>query len=72
MTHKHAPTKADLKFRLAFSVAGLALMVGGVLCRGMPQGPAFFEVIGIASLFFGGTAIWTIRKLMKGEYSDGL
>ena len=70
--NKHAPTKADLKFRLAFSLAGIALMVGGVFYRGMPQGPAFFEVIGIATAFFGGTAIWTIRKLMKGEFSDGL
>ena len=41
--NKHAPTKADLKFRLTFSLAGIALMVGGVFYRGMPQGPAFFD-----------------------------
>ncbi len=69
---KFAPTKADLKFRLGFSVAGLALMVGAVLFRGIPAGPAFVEVFGIATAFFGGTAVCTIRKLMKGEYSDGL
>ena len=72
MTNKFGPTKADLKFRLIFSLAGLAMMVGAVIYRGMPKGPAMFEIIGVASVFFGGTAIWTIRKLMKGEYSDGL
>ena len=69
---KYGPSKADLKFRLAFSVAGLAMMVGAIAYRGMPVGPAMFEILGIASVFFGGTAIWTIRKLIKGEYSDGL
>lgn len=69
---KYGPTKADLKFRLAFSIAGLAMMAGAILYRGMPTGPAMFEVIGISTLFFGGTILWTIRKLMKGDYSDGL
>lgn len=69
---KFAPTKADLKFRLGFSVAGLALLTGAVLFRGIPAGPAFVEVFGISTAFFGGTAVWTIRKLMKGKYSDGL
>ncbi|TNF65091.1 MAG: hypothetical protein EP307_00605 [Rhodobacteraceae bacterium] len=72
MKPKFGPTKSDLRFRLAFSLAGLALLVGGILYRGIPHGPAFFEVIGVAGAFFGGTAIWTLRKLVKGEYSDGL
>ena len=69
---KYAPTKADLKFRLAFSVAGLVMMVGAILYRGWPPGPAMIEILIIATAFFGGTAVWTIRKLTKGEYSDGL
>jgi len=69
---KYAPTKSDLKFRLAFSLAGLAMMVGAVLYRGAPVGPAMFEILGISTVFFGGTAIWTIRKLIRKEYSDGL
>lgn len=72
MKPKFGPTKSDLQFRLAFSLAGLALMIGGIAYRGIPQGPALFEVVGVAGAFFGGTAVWTIRKLMKGEYSDGL
>lgn len=69
---KHAPTRSELKFRLAFSLAGLAMMVGAILYRGWPPGIAMAEVLVITTAFFGGTAIWTIRKLMKGEFSDGL
>ena len=69
---KYAPTKADLKFRLAFSIAGLVLMLGALIYRGLPMGPAMVEVLVISTAFFGGTALWTTRKLMKGEYSDGL
>ncbi|MFY9210154.1 MAG: hypothetical protein WAO69_03415 [Aestuariivita sp.] len=69
---KYAPTKGDLQFHLGFSLVGLALMCAGVFYRGLPSRPAMFEVIGVSTLFLGGTAIWTMRKLKKGEYSDGL
>jgi hypothetical protein len=69
---KFGPTKNDLKVRLLFSLGGLALLAAALFYRGLPKGPALFEVIGVAGLFFGGTAIWTIRKLIKGDYSDGL
>jgi hypothetical protein len=66
------PTRGELKFRLAVSVAGLIFMGTAVAIRGLPSGPAFIEVIGVAGFFFGGTAIWSARKLIKGEHSDGL
>lgn len=69
---KFGPTKTDLKFRLAFSIAGLVMMVGAVFYRGMPAGPAMYEVLAISAVFFGGTTVWTIRKLIRKEYSDGL
>ncbi|QBF33659.1 hypothetical protein [Thalassococcus sp. S3] len=69
---KFGPSKSDLIFRLVFSLCGLAMMVGAILYRGMPKGPAMFEIIGIASVFFGGTAVWTIRKLIRKDYSDGV
>jgi hypothetical protein len=72
MKPKFGPTRSDLRFRLAVSLGGLALLAVALVHRGIPQGPAFFEVIGVAGAFFGGTAIWAIRKLVKGEYSDGL
>lgn len=59
------PSRGELIFRLCFSLAGLALLVVAVAVRGMPRGPALFEVFGIAGVFFLGTAIWTILKLRK-------
>lgn len=72
MSNKFGPTKADLKFRLIFSVAGLALMGAAVAYRGVPQGPALVETIGIAGAFFGGTFVWSLRKLIRKDYSDAL
>ncbi|TMM52932.1 hypothetical protein [Sulfitobacter sabulilitoris] len=69
---KFGPGKPELKFRLYVSAAGLALMLAAMLYRGIPQGPALFEVIGVAGAFFGGTFLWTLRKLIKGDHSDGL
>lgn len=60
---KYGPSRKELKFRLWASVVGLGLLLGAVLYRGMPTGPAMFEVIGIAGAFFGGTLIWTLMKL---------
>jgi len=70
--NKYGPTRGDLVFRLAFSVAGLALMIGGLIYRGLPIGAAGWEAIGIAAVFFGGTTAWTLWKLVKKDYSDGL
>jgi hypothetical protein len=69
---KFGPTKVDLNARLIFGFAGLAVVLGAVAFHGAPKGPAMFEIIGVAAVFFGGTAIWTIRKLIKGDFSDGL
>lgn len=69
---KYGPTKSDLKFRLIVAVLGLALTAGALVIRGLPAGPGGWEAIGIATLFFGGTLIWTLRKLIRKEYSDGL
>ena len=67
---KFGPSRPELLFRLGVSVAGLALLVAGIALRGLPKGPAMFETIGIAGLFFGGTLGWTAWKLRKGDYSD--
>ncbi|MBV2359739.1 hypothetical protein KUH32_08130 [Thalassococcus sp. CAU 1522] len=61
------PDRSELIFRLVFSLCGLVLLGVALAVRGIPQGPALFEVVGVAGLFFGGTAIWTIRKLMKSK-----
>ena len=69
---KFDPPRSELIFRLWVSIAGLAMLVGAVAYRGWPSGIAMFEVVVIAGGFFGGTLIWTIRKLIKREDTDGV
>lgn len=68
--NRFAPTRTELTFRLCVSIAGLLLLGAALVYRGMPQGPAMFEIVGIAGAFFGGTLLWTLKKLIKKEYSD--
>lgn len=67
---KFGPTRSELRFRLWFSLAGIAFMVGGILVVGLPQDFVGFEVLVIATLFFGGTFVWTVRKLARKDYPD--
>lgn len=62
---KHGPTRGEVWFRLWFSVAGLCLLGLAVAFRGIPSGPALVEVIGVAGLFFGGTAFWAALRLFR-------
>ncbi len=72
MKPKYGPARSELFFRLWCSVIGIGLMGLLVVLRGWPSGPAAFETIGIAGAFFGGTFIWTLRRIVRKEYSDGL
>lgn len=63
------PTRGEQWFRLAFSLAGLALLGVAVAVRGIAHAGALVEVVGIAGLFFGGTAVWSLRHLI--QYKDG-
>ena len=65
MALKFGPSRGELWFRLVFSVLGLAMMGFALWHRGIPEGPALFEVVGLAGAFFGGTAIWTGVKLWR-------
>ncbi|WP_299722750.1 hypothetical protein [uncultured Tateyamaria sp.] len=69
MSNKHGPTRGGLKFRLGFSLVGLTLVAVALIYRGWPQGPGGWEAIGLGTLFFGGTLIWTLRKLIRGDHS---
>lgn len=67
---KFGPSRSEVRFRLWASVAGLGLLVGALAFRGIPTGPAMFEVVGIAGAFFGGTLIWSIMKLRRMDRDD--
>lgn len=55
-------------FRFWFSLVGIFLLTGALIFRGIPQGPAGWEAIGLATLFFGGTFVWTLRKLLRRDH----
>lgn len=68
---KFGPTKAELKFRSIVGVTGLGMVAGALAYRGLPTSAGGWEAIVIATVFFGGTLAWSIRKLMRGDHSDG-
>ncbi|WP_299620921.1 hypothetical protein [uncultured Tateyamaria sp.] len=70
--NKYGPSRGDLKFRLTFSIVGLAMLTGAIVYRGWPTGPGGWEAIGIALIFFGGTFLWTLIKLIRKDHPDGL
>ncbi|MGC9417770.1 MAG: hypothetical protein ACP5EN_02250 [Rhodovulum sp.] len=58
------PGRGDHGFRLILSLLGLVGMLVAGLVRGF-DGAATVEVLGIAGVFFGGTALWSARALMR-------
>ncbi len=64
------PSRAELVFRLWISVAGLSMLLSALAFRGFPAGPAMFEVVAIAGAFFGGTFLWALRRLRRGDYTE--
>ena len=67
---KYGPTASDLKFRLLVSIVGLGLMIFALYYRGIPTTAGGWEAIGLAAVFFGGTFLWTLRKLIRRDYPD--
>ncbi|MEM1350775.1 MAG: hypothetical protein AAGF27_00445 [Pseudomonadota bacterium] len=68
---KFGPTRGELKFRLLVSLAGLILLFGALIFRGLPVGPAMFEVVIISGGFFGGTFVWAVVRLRRIADGDG-
>lgn len=54
---------------IGVSLAGLVLLMGALLFRGMPQGPAGWDAIGLASVFPGGTFAWILWKMVRRDHS---
>ena len=59
------PTRGQLWFRVVVSLAGVGLVAVMVVVRGIPTGPGLVEALGIPLLLFGGTALWSGRKLFR-------
>ncbi len=61
------PSRGEHKIRLAISLAGLALMSVALATHGIANAAAMVEVIGIAGLFFGGSAVFSAWRLLNGR-----
>ena len=64
---RFGPTRGELRFRLAASIAGLALMLVALFHEGAPSGSAVVEIVGLAGAFFGGTALWSVWQLARRD-----
>ena len=65
---KYGPSRGELKFWLILSLAGLCLMIGVLLKRGLPSGPAMFEVVALPSVFLGFLFIRSVKRLIRREH----
>jgi hypothetical protein len=68
---KYGPTRGELQFRIAVAILGLGFMGFALWMRGVPSGPALVEVVGLATVFFGGTLILSVRRLIRLNGSQG-
>ncbi|MCC1490991.1 hypothetical protein [Cognatishimia sp. F0-27] len=65
MSEQDPAKRKELWFKLVFSLFGLALMCVAIFARGIPNAPALVEVVGVAGLFFGGSAVYCALKLFR-------
>ena len=66
---RFGPTRGEHKLRLAISLAGLALLIGAYAMNGI-SGIASLEIAIIGGAFFGGSALWSARHLLKSKDPD--
>lgn len=60
------PGQGELRVRLALVALGFVLILIAVVARGM-DGAATVEVLAIAGLFFGGSALFILRRMSRRE-----
>ncbi len=63
---RFGPSRSELKLRLAISLGGLALLAGAYALNGI-GGIASLEIAIIGAAFFGGSAAWSARRLVKSK-----
>ncbi|MCF8511388.1 MAG: hypothetical protein K9G43_08085 [Rhodobacteraceae bacterium] len=68
MSRQFGPSRGELIFRAVVSVFGLAFVASAVWYRGVPEGPALIEVIGVSVALFGGTLGLSVWRLIKRDH----
>jgi len=67
---RYGPSRGELWFWLVFSGLGLALVAGAILYRGMPSGPALFEVFLLPVGLFGWLGVRSVRRLIRRDHPE--
>jgi hypothetical protein len=65
---KYAATRGELRFWLIISLLGLCMMIVVLVKRGIPSGPALFEVVALPSVFLGYLFIRSVKRLIRREH----
>jgi hypothetical protein len=66
--YRFNPTRGELWFWLWVSVGGFGLLAVALTLRGLPQGPAIAEVVGLATLVFGYLGGRSVKRLIRREH----
>ena len=66
--YRFGPPSGELWFWLWASAGGFGLMGVGLYLRGVPEGPAFAEVVGLASVVFGYLGGRSVKRLIRREH----
>jgi hypothetical protein len=66
--YRYGPTRGELWFWLWVSLGGLCLMAVALWLRGVPEGPAFVEVVGMAVLVFGYLGGRSVKRLIRRQH----
>jgi hypothetical protein len=66
--YRYGPTRGELWFWLWASLGGLGLMGVALYARGVPEGPAIAEVVGLASVVFGYLGGRSVKRLYRREH----
>jgi hypothetical protein len=67
---KYAASRGELKIWLVLSTLGLALVGAILVKRGLPSGPAFFEVVLLPTVFLGWVFARSVKRLLRHEHPD--
>lgn len=65
---RFSPTRGELWVWLWVSLGGFGLLGVAMIVRGIPEGPAIVEVVGLATLVFGYLGGRSIKRLIRREH----
>ena len=65
---RFGPTRGELWFWLWTSLGGFVMLGTVVAVRGIPEGPALVEVLGVGGAVFGYLGGRSIKRLIRREH----